>query len=58
MLLDVLQRICGPKVVGLDVVEVSPSYDSGLTAIQAANIVYNVIAFQEARQDSTKQERY
>jgi agmatinase len=56
ILLDLLQRICGPKVVGLDVVEVSPSFDSGQTAIQAANIVYNVIAFQEAGRNSTKQE--
>jgi agmatinase len=46
-LLDLLQGICGPKVVGFDVVELSPIYDSGITALQAANIIYNVLAFQE-----------
>jgi agmatinase len=47
LLLDLLQPICGPKVVGLDVVEVSPNYDSGITALQASNLIYNVIAFLE-----------
>ncbi|MCJ7631719.1 agmatinase [Candidatus Bathyarchaeota archaeon] len=46
-LLDLLQGICGPKVVGFDVVEISPIYDSGITALQAANIIYNVLAFRE-----------
>ena len=46
-LLDLLQKSCGPNVVGLDVVEVSPSYDSGITALQASNIIYNIIAFRE-----------
>jgi len=47
-LLDLLEEICGSKILGLDVVEVSPNYDSGLSAIQASNIIYNVIAFREA----------
>lgn len=46
-LLDLLQGICGPKLVGFDVVEISPVYDSGITALQAANIIYNVLAFRE-----------
>jgi agmatinase len=46
-LLDLLQELCGPRVVGLDVVEVSPGYDSGLSALQASNIIYNIIAFLE-----------
>lgn len=46
-LLDLLQELCGPKVVGLDVVEVSPSYDSGISALQASNIIYNIMAFRE-----------
>jgi agmatinase len=46
-LLDLLQGICNPKVVGFDVVEISPIYDSGIAALQAANIIYNVIAFRE-----------
>jgi agmatinase len=46
-LLDLLQGICGSKIVCLDLVEVSPGYDNGITALQAANIIFNVIAFQE-----------
>jgi len=46
-LLEILERIISSKVVGLDVVEVSPHYDSGLTAIQASNLIYNILAFRE-----------
>ena len=46
-LLDILERVFGSNVVGLDIVEVSPHYDSGLTAVQAANLIYNAIAFRE-----------
>jgi agmatinase len=38
-LLDLLQACMGAKVGGLDLTEVSPHYDSGLTAIQAAYIL-------------------
>lgn len=46
-LLDILERILDSNVVGLDVVEVSPHYDTGLTAVQASNLIYNAIAFRE-----------
>lgn len=46
-LLEILERVISPRVVGLDVVEVSPHYDSGLTAIQASNLIYNILAFRE-----------
>lgn len=39
MLLDILQACMGAKVVGFDLTEVSPYYDSGMTAIQAAYII-------------------
>ncbi len=46
-LLDLLQACGGVKVVGLDLTEVSPYYDSGLTATQAAYILLESIYFLE-----------
>ena len=47
MLLDLIQTCMGAKVVGFDLTEVSPHYDSGLTAIQAAYILLESIYFLE-----------
>jgi len=38
-LLDLLAVVCDNRVVGLDLVEVAPIYDSGVTAITAAKIL-------------------
>jgi len=46
-LLDVLQGLCDRRVVGFDVVEVTPQYDSGVTALQASHIAFNTISFIE-----------
>lgn len=46
-LLDMLQIACEHNVIGFDVVEVSPHYDYGVTALQAAHIIFNVLAFTE-----------
>jgi agmatinase len=43
MLLDILQACMGAKVVGFDLTEVAPYYDSGMTAIQAAYIILECI---------------
>ena len=47
MLLDLIQACMGVKVVGLDLTEVSPYYDSGLTATQAAYILLESMCFLE-----------
>jgi agmatinase len=47
MLLDLLQACMGAKVVGFDLTEVSPHYDSGLTATQAAYILLESLCFLE-----------
>ncbi len=47
MLLDLIQTCMGAKVVGFDLTEVSPHYDSGLTATQAAYILLESIYFLE-----------
>ena len=39
MLLDLIQACMSVKVAGLDLTEVSPHYDSGLTATQAAYLI-------------------
>jgi agmatinase len=51
-LLDLLQVVCDERVVGVDLVEVAPHYDRGVTAIQAAKILFEVLCFLEkARKD-------
>jgi agmatinase len=47
MLLDLIQACMGAKVGGIDLTEVSPHYDSGLTATQAAYILLESIYFLE-----------
>jgi agmatinase len=47
MLLDLIQAVMGVKVVGLDLTEVSPHYDSGLTATQAAYLLLESVYYLE-----------
>jgi agmatinase len=46
-LLDILCRICEKRVVGFDVVEVAPQYDSGASAIQAAKVIFEMLCSLE-----------
>jgi agmatinase len=46
-LLNILCRICAKKVVGFDVVEVAPQYDSGVSAIQAAKVIFEMLCCLE-----------
>ena len=49
-LLNLLGAVCDSRVVGVDLVEVAPNYDRGLTAIQAAKILFEVLCcLQKAR---------
>ncbi|MBS7647525.1 agmatinase [Candidatus Bathyarchaeota archaeon] len=43
MLLDILGNICDRRIVGFDVVEVTPTFDQGITAIQAAKVIFEVL---------------
>jgi len=43
ILLDLLWKVCDSRVVGFDLTEVTPSYDSGTTSVQAARIVFECI---------------
>ncbi|MGB9713636.1 MAG: agmatinase [Candidatus Bathyarchaeales archaeon] len=42
-LLDILCALCDNRVVGFDVVEVAPNYDQGVSAIQAAKIIFELL---------------
>lgn len=46
-LLDILCSVCDKRVVGFDLVEVAPNYDQGVTAIQAAKVIFEVLCSLE-----------
>jgi len=41
--LDVLCGVCDSRIVAFDVVEVAPHYDAGISAIQAAKTIFEVV---------------
>ncbi|MEM4699676.1 MAG: agmatinase [Candidatus Nezhaarchaeales archaeon] len=49
LLLDVLNLTLDQRVVGLDLVEVSPPYDNGLASIHAARILLEAVAYLSRR---------
>ncbi len=52
VLLDILCGICNKRVLGFDVVEVAPNYDQGVSAIQAARIIFEALcSIEKARRD-------
>jgi agmatinase len=46
-LLNFLGRLCDNRIVGLDLVEVTPPYDQGNTAVVAAKILFEVLCTVE-----------
>lgn len=46
-LFEILRHICDKSVVGFDVVEVAPNYDYGVSAIQAAKTIFEVLCYLE-----------
>ena len=46
-LLDILYGVCDKRVAGFDVVEVAPNYDQGISAIQAAKVIFEVLCCLE-----------
>jgi agmatinase len=45
MLLDLMYKTCDSRIVGFDVVEVTPHYDMGTTAIEAAKIIFETLSY-------------
>ena len=46
-LLEIMEQVCDRRVIGLDLVEVAPHYDNGLTATQAAKILFEMLCCLE-----------
>ncbi|MGD0495646.1 MAG: agmatinase [Candidatus Bathyarchaeia archaeon] len=42
-LLDILAGVCDKRVVGFDVLEIAPDYDRGISAIQAAKVIFEML---------------
>jgi len=47
MFYELLNALCDKRVVAFDVVEVAPHYDNGVTAIQAAKVLFEVVCHVE-----------
>jgi len=45
--LDILCGICDRRITALDVVEVAPHYDRGVTAVQAAKTAFEVLCHMD-----------
>jgi len=46
-LLEILSKICEKSIVALDLVEVTPHYDSGITSMEAAKILFEALCCME-----------
>jgi agmatinase len=47
VLLDMLENVCDNRVVGFDVLEIAPNYDQGVSAIQAAKVIFELLCSLE-----------
>lgn len=57
-LLDILYGVCDKRVVGFDVIEIAPNYDQGISAIQGAKTIFEVLCYLEkSRKGGTKRKK-
>jgi agmatinase len=50
MFYDLLSMVCDKRIVAFDVVEVTPPYDNGITSVQAARTIFEILsAIEKAR---------
>jgi agmatinase len=54
-LLDILGSICDKRVVGFDVLEIAPDYDRGVSAVQAARVIFEMLCSIEKSRKSRHQ---
>lgn len=47
VLLDILDDVCDSRIVGFDVLEIAPNYDQGVSAIQAAKVIFELLCLLE-----------
>jgi agmatinase len=53
-LLDILNSICDKRVVGFDVLEIAPDYDRGVSAVQAARVIFEMLCGIEKSRKSKR----
>jgi agmatinase len=46
-LLNIIGSICDSRVIGFDVLEIAPIYDQGVSAVQAAKVISEILCFVE-----------
>jgi agmatinase len=52
MFYDLLGIVCDKRIIAFDVVEVAPHYDTGVTAVQAAKTIFEMLChIEKARKD-------
>lgn len=51
-LLDILDAVCDSRVIGFDVLEIAPNYDRGVSAIQAAKVIFEILCFLEKSRET------
>jgi agmatinase len=47
MFYDLLSTVCDKRIVAVDVVEVTPPYDNGVTSVQAAKTIFEILSALE-----------
>jgi len=52
VLLSLLQEVCKRNVIAIDLTEVAPHYDMGVTAVQAAKILFESLCYIETQRRS------
>jgi agmatinase len=46
-LLDILANMIDKRMVGFDVLEIAPEYDQGISAVQAARVIFEILCYLE-----------
>jgi agmatinase len=58
ILFDILYGVCDKRVIGFDVVEIAPNYDQGISAIQGAKTIFEILCYLEkSRKGGTKRKK-
>jgi agmatinase len=46
-LLNIIKSVCDERVIGFDVLEIAPNYDQGVSAVQAAKVIFEMLCYLE-----------
>jgi agmatinase len=46
-LLDILASVIDKRVIGFDVLEIAPEYDQGISAVQTAKVIFEILCYLE-----------